>query len=153
MLPRDTAGSAPWPPREAGRSRGALRYNSALAGSGGAWSLAGASGGNVTRLARSSRSRRAQELGRPPGARASRLVRDSGATRAPLSEVTHASHFSDPSPVSPASTLSESKVESSPGTTLPLPLSRREEGRPPTPRLSLFFRLLISLFIPSLDST
>jgi len=66
------------------------------------------------------------------------------------SEVTHASHFSDSSF---PSTVSSGREESSPGTTLPRAFIRREEGRPPTPRLSLFLRLFISRFMLSLDST
>jgi len=79
------------------------------------------------------------------------LKSDSYPTRHPLPEVTHASHFSDSSP--PPSTLSVSAIVSSPGTTEPLPLRSLEEGSPVMPRLNLFFRLLISLFMLSLDST
>lgn len=56
--------------------------------------------------------------------------------------------------ISFSSSSSPPRVDSSPGMTLPRPFNRREEGRPPTGcRLSLFFRLLISLFMPSFDST
>merc|ERR1719195_1125749 len=68
-----------------------------------------------------------------------------------LSEVTHDSHFSASS-LAP-STDSVSAMESSPGATEPRPFSSREDGRPPIPLLNLFFRLLISLFMLSLDST